>query len=137
MKNTHALPLPQEGSKSDPRFAIKCLTAASKDRTLPASAKNLLTYLILAGDGDGGNCFRAHRIIADDLGWSRRWVRTNLARLEELGWIQQIPFIRPDGGTAPHLFRLFIPDHASKRGRKAGALRWDKRHWGSPQERPE
>lgn len=91
---------------SDPRLSIIPAGAVTDARLEP---RDLQVLCLLGRHTDNmGWCSRSQVKMARELSCGRATVQRALERLEEAGWIEHRPEIRPDGGDRAHFYRVIL-----------------------------
>lgn len=91
---------------SDPRLSIIPAGAVTDARLEPRD----LQVLCLLGrhTDDNGWCCRSQVKMARELSCGRATVQRALERLDDAGWVDHRPEIRPDGGDQAHFYRVIL-----------------------------
>lgn len=91
---------------SDPRLSIIPAGAVTDARLEP---RDLQVLCLLGRHTDNkGWCSRSQVKMARELSCGRATVQRALERLEEAGWIEHRPEVRPDGGDRAHFYRVIL-----------------------------
>lgn len=84
--------------------------AAVLDRRLKAQDLQVLALLGISIDTRTGWCTRSQVKMAREIGCGRATLQRSLSRLVEVGYVEQRPLVRADGGDRAHEYRVLFDE---------------------------